>query len=317
MVFKYDAAIVGAGIVGTTIARELSKYDLDILLLEKQVDVAMGATKANSAVVHGGYAEPNTTLKGKLCYSGRLQFERLNQELNFGFKEAGSLVVTLEDDPAPLKRLMNQGLENGLPDLSIIGSDTIRQMEPNLSHDIKWALYCKGAGVCSPYEMAIAMAENAVQNGVTLQLETAVEGIEKERDYFIIKTNQGIYHSRYVINAAGVYGDDVSKMVGVDDFEILPRSGQYLLFARGSGDPINSVIFGLPTGKGKGILLTSTYYGNLLMDLMQVTAANEKIHLQIWNGFRRFMPSVSHYMISWTLDSFCEVLQGFGPEFYG
>ena len=261
----YDVAIVGAGIVGTTIARELSKYALDILLLEKQVDVAMGATKANSAVVHGGYAEPNTTLKGKLCYAGRLQFERLNHELNFGFRETGSLVVTLKDDPEPLKRLMDQGLKNGLQDLSIIGADTIRQMEPNLSHDIKWALYCKGAGVCSPYEMAIAMAENAVQNGVKLQLETAVEGIRKETDHFVIETNQGVYRGRYVINAAGVYGDCVSKMVGVDGFEILPRSGQYLLFARGSGNPINSVIFGLPTGRGKGILLTSTYYGNLLI----------------------------------------------------
>ncbi len=262
---KYDAAIIGAGIVGTAVARWLSRYDLNVALIDKGNDVSMGATKANSAIVHGGYAESGATLRGRLCYPGRLQFKRLNEELNFGFDETGSLVVTMEDDPAPLQRLLEQGRANGLDDLEIIGQDRLREMEPALNPDLKWALYCRGAGICSPYEMAIALAENAIANGVTLLLEHEVVGIQKEQQDFIIETNQGEIRSRFVINTAGVYADQIARMVGIDDFEILPRSGQYLLFVRGSGKPINSVIFQLPTDKGKGVVLTSTYYGNLMI----------------------------------------------------
>lgn len=262
---KYDVAIIGAGIVGTAAARWLSRYDLDVALLDKGNDVSMGATKANSAIVHGGYAESGSTLRGRLCYLGRLQFKKLDQELNFGFRESGSLVVTAEDDPAPLERLLEQGQLNGLDDLEIISQERLREMEPALNPDLKWALYCRGAGVCSPYEMAIALAENAIANGINLFLEHEVIGIRTEQSGFIIETTKGEIWSRFVINAAGVYADHIARMVGIDDFEILPRSGQYLLFVRGSGKPINSVIFQLPTDKGKGVLLTSTYYGNLLI----------------------------------------------------
>lgn len=261
----YDVAIIGGGIVGTTIARQLSKYQLNILLLESGTDVAMGATKANSAIVHGGYAEPHTTLKGRLCYEGRLAFAKLNEELNFGFKETGSLVVTADDDPSPLQALLEQGEANGLTDLRIVDQAELRELEPDLSADLKWGLLCEGAGVCSPYNMAIAMAENAIKNGTTLKLETEVTAISGEKDNFAIQTSNGSYEARYVINAAGVFADRISQMVGVDDFSIMPRSGQYLLFARGSGKAVNHVIFGLPTDKGKGIVMTSTLHENLLI----------------------------------------------------
>lgn len=262
----YDVIIIGAGIVGTAIARWLSRYKLRVLLLEKANDVSMGATKANSAIAHGGYAESHATLKGSLCYKGRIQFKRLNEELNFGFAETGSLVITTEDDTEPLEKLMENGIKNGLEDLSIIGAEEIRKLEPVLSHDVKWALYCKGAGVCSPYEMAIALAENAIKNGVTLKLEEEVTAMEKTADFFkVIVNHEKEYRGRYVVNSSGIYSDKVSKMLGVDDFEILPRSGEYLLFTRGTGDPINTVIFQLPTKLGKGVLLASTYYGNLLI----------------------------------------------------
>ncbi|HHT69316.1 MAG TPA: NAD(P)/FAD-dependent oxidoreductase [Firmicutes bacterium] len=261
----YDVVIIGAGIVGTTIARQLSRYRLNILIVEKGIDVAMGATKANSAIVHGGYAEPHTTLKGRLCYAGRQAFARLNEELNFGFKESGSLVVTADDDPAPLYRLLEQGRANGLTDLRIVSQDELREMEPQLTPDLKWGLLCEGAGVCSPYEMAIAMAENAIMNGAELKLESEVKAIGGSKGNFVVETPSGSFQTRYVINAAGVQADVVSQMVGLDDFSILPRSGQYLLFARGSGKAVNHVIFGLPTEKGKGILLTSTIYENLLI----------------------------------------------------
>ncbi len=160
---------------------------------------------------------------------------------------------------------MANGIKNGLDDLEIIGPDRIRELEPELTHDVKWALYCKGAGICSPYEMAIAMAENAIRNGVTLKLEHQVTGIEKDGDVFRVSTDKEEFQGKFVVNAAGVYADEISKMVGVNNFEILPRSGEYILFTRGTGDPINTVIFQLPTKYGKGVLVASTYYGNLLI----------------------------------------------------
>ncbi len=250
----YDVIIIGAGIVGTTIARELSKSNAKVLILEKGIDVSMGATKANSAIVHGGFAEKHEALKGRLCYKGRVQFKKLDEELNFGFRETGSLVISMEN-----------GIKNGLDDLEIIGPDRIRELEPELTHDVKWALYCKGAGICSPYEMAISMAENAIRNGVTLKLEHQVTGIEKDGDVFRVSTDKEEFQGKFVVNAAGVYADEISKMVGVNNFEILPRSGEYILFTRGTGDPINTVIFQLPTKYGKGVLVASTYYGNLLI----------------------------------------------------
>lgn len=261
----YDVAVIGAGIVGTAIARRLSRYQLSILILEEGIDVAMGATKANSAIVHGGYAEPASTLKGRLCIAGRRAFAELDQELNFGFRQTGSLVVTAEDDPAPLYRLLKQGRQNGLDDLRIVDQAELRELEPKLNRELKWGLLCEGAGVCSPYEMAIAMAENAIANGAELKLESAVKAVRGSRGSFTIDTARESFQARYVINAAGVKSDLVAQMAGIDDFAILPRSGQYLLFARGTGKALNHVIFGLPTEKGKGILITSTLYDNLLI----------------------------------------------------
>ena len=261
----YDVVIIGAGIVGTTIARHLSRYRLNILLLEKGIDVAMGATKANSAIVHGGYAEPHTTLKGRLCYPGRQAFARLDQELNFGFRETGSLVVTDQDDPSPLEQLMEQGKANGLQDLRLVDQAELRQLEPNLNPELKWGLLCEGAGVCSPYEMAIAMAENAITNGAELRLESEVTAISGSKGDFLVQTATERFRTRYVINAAGVYADRIAQMVGIHDFSILPRTGQYLLFARGTGKAVNHVIFGLPTARGKGILVASTVHDNLLI----------------------------------------------------
>lgn len=261
----YDVIIIGAGIVGTSLARELTRYHTRVLVLEKEADVSMGATKANSAIVHGGYAEKYTTLKGKLCYQGRTQFKKLDEELNFGFRETGALVVTMEENREILEMLLQNGERNGLTDLRILDAEEIRTLEPALSPDVKYALYCEGAGVCSPYGMCIAMAENAVMNGAVLELSSEVTSIGKEGETFLVRTEKEEYRGRLVVNAAGVYSDRVSKMAGVGGFRILPRSGEYLLFARGTGKPIHNVIFQLPTKFGKGVLLTSTYYGNLLI----------------------------------------------------
>ena len=172
----FDVIIIGAGVCGASIARRLSRYKLDILLLEKENDVSMGASKANSAIVHGGYAESGKELRGRLCYPGRISFEKLNEELNFGFLANGSLVLAFdENDMKMLDVLFQMGKENGLDDIEIIDQEKLREIEENVSDDAIGALYCKGAGVCSPYEYVIALVENAMDNGVKLKLDRHVE----------------------------------------------------------------------------------------------------------------------------------------------
>ena len=262
----YDVAIVGAGIVGVSVARRLSRYFLRIAILEKEPDVAMGATKANSAIVHGGYAESSETLRGRLCYQGRRQFAKLDSELHFGFKETGSLVFTTNHGDRPkLEKLLENGKRSGLTDLRIIDGAQALQIEPNLNPDVCWALYCRGAGICSPYEMAIAMAENAVRNGAELYLNEPVNDIQKPDDTFELTTPRQTIHARYVINCAGIGAAEVSSMTAPASFEIQPRTGEYILMVRGSGKVLNTVVFQMPTPMGKGILVTPTIHGNLLL----------------------------------------------------
>lgn len=263
----YDIAIIGGGIIGTSIARALSRYQLSVALFEKENDVSMGATKANSAIVHGGFAEAHAKLKGRLCYQGRQEFDRLNEELNFGFDKIGSLVLAFDEEQhETLKKIYENGLANGLDDLEIIDHDAIMALEPNVNPDVKYALYCKGAGVCSPYEMAIAMAENAISNGVELFLNTEITAIDQTKEYFECVDSSGTTHTaKFVINAGGLNSDKISKMVGVDYFTITPRTGEYILMVRGSGALVNTVLFQMPTKMGKGILVTPTYHGNLLI----------------------------------------------------
>ena len=262
----YDVLIIGAGIEGTAIARRLSRYQLSIALIDKENDVSMGATKANSAIVHGGYAEAHSKLKGRVCYQGRKQYAQYESELHFGFRETGSIVTTMNEDDLPgLEAIKANGELNGLPDLSILNHDQIMELEPNVNPKIKYALYCKGAGVCSPYEMAVALAENAVHNGAELFLNQEVKSIDKRDGYLTVNTTTASFDSKYIINAAGLGADKIDQMVNEPTFTIHPRSGEYLLFGKGEGSALNTVVFQMPTKMGKGILVTGTYHGNLLL----------------------------------------------------
>ena len=264
--FMYDVAVIGAGIVGLSIARRLTGYNLRICILEKEPDVAMGATKANSAIVHGGYAESSDKLKGRLCYKGRVQYAKLDSELHFGFQETGSLVFTTRPEDLPkLEALLANGRRNGLNDLEILNRDQVLKLEPNLNPDVLYALHCKGAGICSPYEMAIALAENAVANGADLYLNEPVTGIAKQEGIFTLTTPARQVMARFVVNCAGLGAAEVSAMVTPTEFEIKPRTGEYILLARGSGKVLNTVVFQMPTPMGKGILVTPTVHGNLLL----------------------------------------------------
>lgn len=262
----YDVCIIGAGVVGANIARELSKYNLKICMLERCDDVSCGASKANSGIVHGGYSDEPGSLKAELCVKGNRMYEQLNKELHFGYRETGSMVLIFrEEDKVKLEKLYEKGIKNGVGGLEIIDGEKARELEPYLSSEVKGALYCANAGVTSPYEFVIALTENAVANGVSLHLHTEVTGIEKAGDSFKIATNNGNFEARYVINSAGMYSDQIAKMVGIEGYHITPRRGQYILLEKEQNYLANSVIFQVPTELGKGILVTTTYHGNLMV----------------------------------------------------
>lgn len=268
----YDIIIIGAGVIGTSIARELSRYKLDVLVIEKDNDVSQGASKANSGIVHGGYDAKHGTNKGYFSRKGNRMFEKLNKELNFGYEECGSLVLAFdESEVEALEELKENGIKNGVNDLKIIDQDEILKMEPYVNPEVKKALYCKTAGITSPYELTIALAENAVHNGVRLNLKEEVIAIDKENEIFTVTVNDWgnskkiTYNSRYIINCAGTYSDKVANFIGLNDFHIIPRRGEYVVLNKNQGYLANNVLFQAPSKKGKGILVTRTVHGNLML----------------------------------------------------
>jgi glycerol-3-phosphate dehydrogenase len=262
----YDVIIIGAGVIGASIARDLSRYNLKVALLEKEDDVTTGASKANSGIVHGGYAAKYGTLKGQLCAKGNKMFQKLEGELNFGYRQTGALVIGFnEEDEKSITVLYENGLKIGCNDLEIIKGDKLHQIEPYLNSAVTVALYAKSVGVTSPYELTIALTENAITNGVELKLSSEVKSIEKLKEKFIVHTNEEQLEARYIINSAGLYSDNVASMVGINDFKIMPKRGQYILFGKDQAHLVNSVIFQVPTDIGKGILVTTTYHGNFMI----------------------------------------------------
>lgn len=262
----YDIAIIGAGVVGSAIARELSKFELSTVLIEKENDVSCGASKANSGIVHGGYdAEPGT-LKARFNVAGNKMFKQLNEELNFGFNQTGSLVLSFsEEEDEKLKMLLERGKINGLDHLEILSKEEVLALEPNLSSEVRSALLCKASGVTSPYELTIALAENAIANGTTLRLMHEVQDITRDSTSFTIHTSQGMIQSKWIVNAAGVFSDKIADMIGAKTFSITPRKGEYVLLNKIQGKLVDRVIFQAPTSAGKGILVTKTYHGNLML----------------------------------------------------
>lgn len=262
----YDVAIIGAGITGTALARELSKYNLKIIVLEKSNDIANGSTKANSGIIHAGYDALPGTLKAKLNVEGNAMYDSLCKELDVEFKRCGSLVVAFNEEEAlKIRELYERGLKNKVPQMEILERGALLKIEPNLNENAVCALYAKTAGIVSPYELAIALAENASLNGAEFKLETEVLNIIKNAKSFIIETGNGKIESRYVVNAAGTGSDDINKMLNGKKFKIIPRRGEYCLLDKASGNLVKRVIFQAPTEKGKGILVTPTIHGNLLI----------------------------------------------------
>ncbi len=262
----YDITVIGAGITGTFIARELSRYDLNILLLDKENDVANGTTKANSAIVHAGYDAAEGTLKARFNVRGNKMYDEICRDLDVPFKRVGSLVTAFnEEEMETIQCLYQRGITNGVPDMKILDKEEVLAMEGNLKEDIKGALYAKTGGIVGPWELAIALAENAVENGVELRLNSPVTAIKKVEKGYRVSAGEKTYKTKVVINCAGVYGDQIDQMINEKTFEILPNRGEYNLFDKSVGDMVKTVVFGCPSAAGKGTVILPTVHGNLLL----------------------------------------------------
>jgi glycerol-3-phosphate dehydrogenase len=262
----FDIAIIGAGVIGCNIARELSKYQLNICVIEKCADVAEGTTKANSAIVHAGYDAKPGTLKGILNAKGNAMFDNLAKELDFPFKRNGSMVLCFDkNDIEKLEQLKSRGEANGVSGLEILDKQKTKELEPNLSEGVEASLYAPSGGIVCPYEMTVALAENACMNGVEFKLGAEVKDIQRTEGYYVIKTEKEVMEAKLVINAAGLYSDAINNMVSKNKIKIIPRRGEYCVFDKVVGDTVKRTVFQLPTNMGKGVLVTPNVDGNLLI----------------------------------------------------
>ncbi len=263
----YDVAIVGAGVIGGMLARELSRYQLSVCVLEKENDVACGASRANSGIIHGGYDPEPGTLKAELNAKGVELLFTAARQLNVPHKRNGSMICAFsEEENKTLEKLYQQGIENEIPGMELLSGDAARQLEPALSPEITKVLRVTNAGIICPYALTIAAVGNAMDNGVELKCNFAVCGIEKSGEVFKITAKDGsAVQSRYLVNCAGGFGDKVAEMAGDACFAVIPRAGEYMLMDKQAGKLVQHTIFQVPTVEGKGILVTPTADGNLLV----------------------------------------------------
>jgi glycerol-3-phosphate dehydrogenase len=261
-----DVIIIGGGACGCALLYELSRYKVSVLLLEKENDVACGTTKANSAIVHAGYDPEPGTAMARLNVEGNILIEKLSADLDIPYKKIGSLVVGFDEtDRKSIEKLLEKGIKNGVPGLKIISGEELFKLEPNLSREVTCALYAPSAAIVCPWELAVAQAECAVQGGAKVELDCEVKGIKKEGETFVVTTNKGDFKARYVVNAAGVNSDTVSRMVESPFFTITPKSGEYFILDTTEAALVNTVVFPCPSKLGKGVLVSPTIHGNIIV----------------------------------------------------
>lgn len=263
-----DVIIIGGGVVGCSVARELSRFDADILLLERGNDVSVGTSKANSGIVHGGYDAKPGTLKAKFNVAGNAMFDALARELDFPFKRNGSMVLCFDKaDIGKLLELKEQGVKNGVQGLYVLeGYEAVKAMEPYVSENVVAALVVPNGGIVSPYEMTIAYAENAATNGVEFRFGSEVTAIDRIDGGLQVTCADGFTaQAKYVVNAAGVYADVINNMISHDKMHITARKGDYELLDKTCGYMASHTLFQMPTKMGKGVLVTPTCHGNILV----------------------------------------------------
>ncbi len=339
----YDVAIIGAGVIGASVFRELSKYNIKTILIEKENDVSMGTSKANSAIVHAGYDPKIGTLMAKYNVKGNEMFEDLCKELSVPFKRNGSLVLAFNDeDLETINNLYINGNKIGVKGLKVLSKEEVLEIEPNLSHDIKGALIAPTGGIVGPFEYTIALVENGIQNGGEITLDAEVDKINKKDETFIIETKNGKkiesryvinaalvengiqnggeitldaevdkinkkdetfiietkngkkIESRYVINAAGIYADKIHNMICKESFKITPRKGEYYVMDKSQGNLVSHTVFPCPSKLGKGILVTPTIHGNLLVGPNAVDGDDKELLNTTGDGLANIKKSAMH-----------------------
>lgn len=261
-----DVIIIGAGVCGCAIARELSRKKANILVVDREEDVCCGTSKANSAIVHAGFDAKAGTLMAKLNVLGSEQMPMLSKELDFPYRQIGSLVVMLRPEDRPrLNALHENGVQNGVRGLRILEREELVRMEPNISDRAVAALYAPTSAIICPFGLTYALAENAAANGVRFQFDTQVESIEKTERGWRLSTSKGALEARVVVNAAGVWADTLHNQACPDHITIQPRRGDYFLLDKAAGDHVSHTIFQLPGPEGKGVLVSPTVHGNLIV----------------------------------------------------
>jgi len=306
----YDVAIIGAGVIGAMTARTLTSYGLKVCVIEKENDVAMGATKANSAIVHAGFDAKEGSLKAKLNVLGSEMMPQVAKELGVKYINNGSLVIGFNDeDKDTIEELYVRGNANGVKKLAILNGEEARNIEPALTKNVTCALYAPTGAIICPYELTIAAMGNAMDNGAELKLATEVISIAKNNGIFEIRTTNDAVTSKYVVNAAGVYSDSIAKMVGDDSFCVNPRRGEYILLDREEGGLVSHTIFRTPSKMGKGILVSPTVDHNLLLGPTSVDIEDKEDKTTTKPGFERVIKeaneNVDGIKINKSITSFC------------
>ncbi len=262
----YDIIIVGGGVTGVAVAREISRYYAKVCLIEREEDLCCGTSKANSAIIHAGYDAHEGSLKAKLNVEGSSLVPQLATELDFQYENNGSMVVCVNESELPkLQALLERGIANGVQGLKVISGDQARALEPSLSAQVVGALHVPTGGIVCPFGMTIALGENAAANGVEFHFNTTVTGFVKGDGCWTIHTTQGDYRAKCIVNAAGVYSDMLHNMVSSKSLKITPRRGEYMLLDKDTSYYAKHTIFQLPGKLGKGVLVTPTVHGNTLV----------------------------------------------------
>ncbi len=306
----YDIAIIGAGVVGGMIARELAKYDAKICILEKENDVAMGATRANSAIVHAGFDAHEGSLKAKLNVKGSEMMEKVASDLGVKYKRNEALVVGFENEREEVENLYKRGIENGVRGLRVVEKDELMKLEPNLNPDLSCALLATTSAIICPYELTIAAIGNAMDNGALLFKNFCVTDIKKNDGVFTVKAEDGReIEAKYIVNAAGLYSDKIAEMTGDCDFTVYPRRGEYMLLDKECGDFTQRTIFHTPSKMGKGILVSPTVDGNLLVGPTAVNLEDKEDNSTTAEGFdtlrAKAAENVANVPLFKVITSFC------------
>lgn len=286
----YDVVIIGAGVIGAMTARALSKYQLKVCVVEKCNDVATGATKANSAIVHAGFDAPTGSLKAALNVKGAEMMPCVCQELGVSYRNNGSLVLGFsQEDRKVLEKLLQRGERNGVPELRILDAPQLQEIEPNLSKSVACALYAPTGAIVCPYDLTIAAMGNAMDNGVELRCNFPVCAIDEANGSYIVRSENSSILARFVINCAGLYSDEIAALAGDHSFAVHPRKGEYILLDKECGALVSHTLFQVPTKMGKGILVTPTVDGNLLLGPTSVDITDKENKNTAADGFSQIL----------------------------